>query len=83
MEGQEISASDPHQGKLQNMWPFAHIPMYKGLGVISVYILEKGIKIHVHPIMSIFRDDLGKIKGTKMVHGIQRVCRGTGKAINV
>ena len=57
--------------------------MYAGLGVISAYIREKGIKSHVQQIMSVFRDDLGNIKGTKMVHGVQRVCRGTRKAINV
>ena len=47
MEGQETSDSNPHQGKLQNIWPFAHIPMYMGLGVISTYIDEKGFKSHV------------------------------------
>ena len=57
--------------------------MYAGLGVISMYICEKGIKIRVQQIMSVFRDDLGNIKGTKMVHGVQRVYRGTGKAINM
>ena len=29
--------------------------------------------------MHVFRDDLGNIKGTKMVHGVQRVCRGIGR----
>ena len=81
MEGQETSDSDPHQGKL--IWPFAHIPMYAGLGVISVYKREKGIKSHVQTIMSVFRDDFGNIKGTKIVHGVQRVYRGTRKAIKV
>ena len=57
--------------------------MYVGLRVISTYICEKGIKSHVHQIMNVFRDDLGNIKGTKIVHGVQRVSRGTGKAINV
>ena len=83
MEGQETSDSDPHQGKLKNIRPFAHILMYMGLRVISACIREKGFKGHVQQIMSVFRDDLGNIKGTKMVHGVQRVCRGTGKAINV
>ena len=48
-----------------------------------MYICENGFKIHVDQIMHVFRDDLGNIKGKKMVHGVQRVCRGTGKAINV
>ena len=64
-------------------WPFAHILMYTGLRVISACICEKGFKSHIHQIMSVFRDDLGNIKGIKMVHGVQRVYRGIGKAINV
>ena len=83
MEGQETSDSDPHQGKLQNIWPFAHIPMYAGLRVITACIHEKGFKSHIWKITGVFRDDLGNIKGTKIVHGVQRVCRGTGKAIKV
>ena len=57
--------------------------MYVGLRVIFTYIREKGIKNHIQQIMSVFRDDLGNLKGTKIVHGVQRVCRGTGKAIKV
>ena len=57
--------------------------MYVGLGVISAYIREKGFKSHVQQIMSVFRDDLGNNKGTKIVHGVQRVYKGTGKAINM
>ena len=57
--------------------------MYTVLRVISTYIREKGIKIRVQQITSVFRDDLGNIKGTKIFHGVQRVYRGTGKAINV
>ena len=57
--------------------------MHIGLRSISVYIREKGIKSRVQQITSVFRDDLGNIKGTILVHGVQRVCRGTGKAINV
>ena len=67
----------------ENTWPFAHILMYASLRVISACIREKGFKSCIHKIMSVFRDDLRNIKGTKMVHGVQRVCRGTGKAINV
>ena len=63
--------------------PFAHIPMYTGLRVISVYIHENGFKSHVMKIMYVFRDDIGNIKGTKMVHGVQRVYRETGKSIKV
>ena len=57
--------------------------MYTGLRVISAYIREKGIKSHIQQIIGVFRDDLGNIKGTKIFHGVQRVCRGIGKAINV
>ena len=67
----------------KNIWPFAHILMYAGLRVISAHIREKGIKSCVHKIMGVFRDDLGNIKGTKIVHEVQRVWRGTGKAINM
>ena len=70
MEGQETSDSDPHQGKLQNIWPFAHMPMYTGLRAISAYIDENGFKSNVWKIMHVFRDHLGNIKGTKMVHGV-------------
>ena len=69
--------------KSKTIWPFAHISMYTGLRVISVYIREKGFKSRVWKIMHVFRDDLGNIKGTKMVHGVQRVCKATGKAINM
>ena len=55
--------------------------MYAGLRVISACIREKGFKSRVWQITGVFRDDLGNIKGTKMVHWVQRVCRGTGKAI--
>ena len=67
----------------KNIWPFAHIPMYAGLRIIFTYIREKGIKSHVQQITGVFSDDLGNIKGTILVHGVQRLCRGTGKAINV
>ena len=57
--------------------------MYAGLRSIFAYIWEKGIKSHVQQIIGVFRDDLGNIKGTIMVHGVQRVCRGIGEAIKV
>ena len=57
--------------------------MYAGLRVISAYIRKKGIKICIQQIIGVFRDDLGNIKGTIMVHGVQRVCRGTWKEIKV
>ena len=57
--------------------------MYTGLRVISTYIREKGIKSHIQQIIGAFRDEHGNIKGTVLVHGVQRVYRGTGKAINV
>ena len=57
--------------------------MYTGLRSISAYICEKGIKSGVQQIKCIFRDDIGNIKGTILVHGVQRVYRGTRKAINV
>ena len=69
--------------KSKNIWPFAHISMYAGLRSISAYIHEKGIKSHVQQITCVFRDALGNIKGTILVLGVQRVCKGTGKAINV
>ena len=69
--------------KSKTIWHFAHIPMYVGLSVISVYIRKNGFKSRVWKIMHVFRDDLRNIKGEKMVHGVQRVYRGIGKAINV
>ena len=69
--------------KSKNIWIDAHILMYVGLRSISTYIREKGIKSHVQQITSVFRDDLGNIKGTILVHGFKRVCRGTGKSVNV
>ena len=57
--------------------------MYAGLRVISTYIHEKWMKSHIKQIIGVLRDDLGNIKGKIMVHGVQRVCRGIGKAINV
>ena len=69
--------------KSKSIWTYAHIPLYAGLRSISMYIHEKGIKSRVQQIIGVFRDDLGNKKGTKMVHGVQRVCIGTGKAINV
>ena len=48
-----------------------------------MYIRENGFKSHIYQIRHVFRDDLGNIKGTKIVHGVQRVCRGIGKTINV
>ena len=44
--------------------------MYAGLRVISACIREKGFKSHVWKIIGVFRDDLGNIKGTKMVHEV-------------
>ena len=60
--------------------------MYAGLRVISAYIREKGIKSHVQKIIGVFRDDLGNIKGTKMVHwgpkSLQRDREGHKSVIN-
>ena len=67
----------------KNIWSYAHIPMYTGLRVIFAYIREKGIKSRVQQIIGVFRDDIGNIKSTILVHGVQRVCRGIGKTINV
>ena len=78
MEGQETSDSDPHQGKLKKYLAFCTHPDVRGF---KGHICEKGIKSLIQQIMSVFRDDLGNIKCTKIVHGFQRVCRGTGKAI--
>ena len=67
----------------KTIWPFAHIPMYVGLRVISTYIRKNRFKSRIWKIMHAFRDDIGNIIGTKMVHGVQRVYRGIGKVINV
>ena len=79
MEGQDSSGLDTHQGKLQKYLDLCTHPDVRGF---KGNIRKKGIKSHVHQIIGVFRDDLGYIKGTIMVHGVQRVCRGTGKAIN-
>ena len=63
MEGQEICDSDPHQGNSKTIWPFAHIPMYVGLRVISMYIHENGFKSCVWKIMNV----LGMILETSKV----------------
>ena len=47
--------------------------MYTGLGVISAYIRENGFKIRIWKIMNVFRDDIGHIKVTKIVHGIESI----------
>ena len=65
MECQETSDLDPHQGKLKNIWPFAHIPMYTGLRFISTYVREKGFKSCIWKITGVFRDDIRNIKGKK------------------
>ena len=44
--------------------------MYAGLRVKSMYICEKGIESSVWKLLHVFRDDIGNIKGTKMVHGV-------------
>ena len=53
----------------KTIFPVAHIPMHAGLRVISMYIRENRFKSRVWQILHVFRDDLGNIKGTKMVHG--------------
>ena len=80
MEGQEISGLGTHQGKLQKYLDLCTHPDVRGF---EVNIHEKGIKIHIEKITGVFRDDLGNIKGAILVHGVQIVCRGIGKAINV
>ena len=80
---QESRSSDSYEENSKNIWTYAHILMYVGLRSISAYICKKGIKSHVQLIMNVFRDDLGNIKGTKIVHGVQRVSRGIEKAIKV
>ena len=67
----------------KNIWLFAHIPIYMGLRVVSTYIREKGIKSCIHQIIGVFMDDLGNIKATIIVHGVQRVFKGKGNAIKV
>ena len=70
MEGQEISESDPCQGKLQKDLDFVHIPMYAVLEVKPAYICDKGFKSHVYQFSRVFRDGLGNIKGQKMVQAV-------------
>ena len=62
---------------------FCTHPDVRILGVISAYIHEKGIKSCIQQIMSVFRDDLGNNKNTKIVHGVQSVYRGTWNVIKV
>ena len=57
--------------------------MYVGLRSISMYIWKKGIISHVQKIIGVFRDDFGNIKGTILVHGVQRVFRWIVKARDV
>ena len=47
--------------------------MYAVLRVKPAYIRKKGIKSRVWQLLHVFRDDLGNIKGTKMVHGVEGV----------
>ena len=79
MEGQETSDSDPHQGKLRNYLAFCTHLDVRGFRVISTYIREKGIKSCVQQIMSVFRDDLDNMKGTKIVHGSKESVEGQGR----
>ena len=70
IEGQESGSLESYEEKSKNIWTYAHILMYMGMRVISAYICENRFKIHVWKIMHVFRDDIGNIKGTKMVHGV-------------
>ena len=83
MEGQESGYLDSYDENSQNIWIYAHILMYAGLRVISAYICVNGFKSSVWKITGVFRDDLANIKSTKIFHGVQRVCKGIGEAINV
>ena len=70
MEGQEKSESDPHQEKLQNNLAFCTHPDVHGFkGQIHIYTREKDYS-RVWQLLHVFRDDLGNIKGTQMVHGV-------------
>ena len=80
MEGQETSDSDPHQGKHQKYLAFCTHPNVHGF---KGYIHEKGLQSGVWKITCVFRDGLGNIKGTKIVHRVQRAHRGTGQTINM
>ena len=70
MEVQEISESDPCQGKLQKDLDFVHILMYVVLGVNPMYICDKGFKSRVWQFSDVYRDGLGNIKRQKMVQGV-------------
>ena len=65
--------------KSKTIWPFAHIPMYAGLRVISTYIRENRFKSCVWKIMHIFRDDIGNIKGKKWSIGSKESAEGQGR----
>ena len=70
MEGQETSESDPHQGKLQNNLVFYTHPDLCGFRGQTAYIRDKGFKSRVWKFKHVYRDDIGSIKGTKIVHGV-------------
>ena len=70
MEGQETSESDPHQGKLQKRLAFCEHLDVCGFKGQTAYIRNKEFKSRVWKFKHVFRDDLGNIKGTKMVHGV-------------
>ena len=57
--------------------------MYAVLVVKPAYICENEIKSSVEQITGVLRDEVRNIKGTILVHGVQRVCKGIGKAIKV
>ena len=78
-EGQESNESDPCQGKLQKDLDFVHIPMYAVLVVKPAYVHVYRFKSRVYHFSCVFRDDQGKIKGQKMVHGVYGVCSGIGE----
>ena len=65
MEGQESYESDPCQGKHQKDLDYAHIPMYKTIGVIPAYVRGYQGKSRVYHFSYVFRDDQGHIKRQK------------------
>ena len=67
----------------KSIYIYAHISMYMGFRSKVTYEREYGIKSHVQQIICVFRDDIGNIKHTIMVHGVQRVYKWIGKAVKV
>ena len=81
MKGQELSESDPCQGKLQKDLNFVHIPMYVVLVVKPVYICDYRFKSRVYHFSHVLRDGQETSKDKKWSKGSLESAMGQGKAI--